>query len=106
MYEAETLEQDERDRKLSEIHDRCRRIETNLHKIREGLNIDLPDAKAQVVTIDANTVQVQGYDITIAKIKRALETANLFIPGHQVDIVLPVDEQGNECRIAEIKIYN
>ena len=86
--------------KIDEIHDRCRRMETQLHKIREGLNIEMPMATKQVTVIDADTVQVQGFDVTITQIKRALQKEDIYESGHWIDVLL------GECCIAEIKIYD
>lgn len=54
---------------LNEIADRTRRTETNLHKMREHFGIAGPNT--QVKCTGANDVIVQGYDVTLAQIKKA-----------------------------------
>jgi len=73
---------------INEIQDRTRRTETNMHKIRECLGMEAPGAKQQVKVIDKHTVEVQGYDVTLSRIKRELQTANVFELYLIVDVML------------------
>jgi len=73
---------------INEIQDRTRRTETNMHKIRECLGMEAPGAKQQVKVIDRHTVEVQGYDVTLSRIKRELQTASVFELFLVVDVML------------------
>lgn len=80
---------------IYEIADRCRRMETTLHKLKEHLGMG-GESTTQCVAIEVNVVSVQGYDITLSRIKNELLTAGKFDPKE----VVYVDVDG-KC-IAEI----
>ena len=63
---------------VAEISDRTRRTETNMHKMREHMGIAGP-ASNHVSIIGHNAVRVQGYDVTLSQIRKAL----LATPGHE-----------------------
>lgn len=75
--------------RVEEIHDRTRRTETNLHKVREHLGIAGP--AAQVSVLGPNDVEVQGYDVTLAQIKKRLKATDNWIAG---DTVIVRDSAG------------
>ena len=57
---------------VQEIGARARRIETKVHK---HLGIDIPD---QSVAVNSGKVLVNGHDVTLSQIKRALEERDWF----------------------------
>jgi len=69
---------------VSEISDRTRRTETNLHKVREHLGIAGP--AAQIEVLGPNDVVVQGYDVTLSQIRKRLKAEKVFIAGDAITI--------------------
>lgn len=67
---------------LEEVMARSRRIETGLHGVREHMG--LVDTKIEV--LDATRVKVTGLDMSLSKVKRALQTENVFRIGLPVNI--------------------
>jgi len=70
---------------VQEIAARTRRTETNLHKIREHLGLELD---SQVSARDSGTVISTGHDVTLSQIKRALEKREWFEQGDRVSVVV------------------
>jgi len=70
--------------RVDEIHDRTRRTETNLHKVREHLGIAGP--AAQIEVLGANDVVVQGYDVTLSQIRKRLKAEKSYNIGDAVTV--------------------
>ncbi len=73
---------------VQEIAARTRRTETNLHKIREHVGLDID---TQVVARDSGTVISHGHDVTLSQIKRALEKRGWFESTDPVSVAVKGD---------------
>lgn len=61
---------------LAEISARTRRTETGMHKLREHFGLVVAGPNQAIVT-GHNTVRVQGYDVTLSQINRAIDAHGL-----------------------------
>ena len=60
-----------------ELIQRLRRIETRLHRVVEHFQIEQPSAQAPVVVLPGPVLDLPGYDITLARLRRVLEAAGI-----------------------------
>jgi hypothetical protein len=63
---------------IDEIMSRNRRIETALYRISEHMGVERPNDVKAVVVVSPIEIHVRGYDVTLSKIKREMESANMF----------------------------
>lgn len=81
---------------LDEIQARTRRTETMVFKLHEQM---AGPREAPVEVLDEFTVEVKGYDVTLAQIKRALGKTGNANPGYVVvqmgdEIVAEIEFRG------------
>lgn len=85
---------------LQEIADRTRRTETNLHKMREHFGI-AGATNGHVSIVGHNAVRVQGYDVTLSQIRKAI----LADPGCELNDKIQVADVNDQI-IAVVTFFD